>query len=266
MPVSDQERIAAQVRNPRIVRLWQALAPRKSCVSFMNTGAHPDDETSEMLAALALRDGIALSFACANRGEGGQNAIGSEVTHDLGVVRTAEMERAADVLNLNLYWLSETPDDTIFDFGFSKRGTETLEKWGRERTLKRFVEIIRTERPDIICPTFLDVPGQHGHHRAMTELAHDVMSAAADPAFPGVDLPVWQVKKLYLPAWSGAGDNYDDDLPPPSATLTVKGTGQDPVTGWSWAQMTTLLNPLSSLNCLPVCAPCYAVAQPPPPN
>ncbi|MEQ9245607.1 MAG: PIG-L family deacetylase, partial [Nitratireductor sp.] len=237
MPVSDQERIAAQVRNPRIVRLWQALAPLKSCVSFMNTGAHPDDETSEMLAALALRDGIALSFACANRGEGGQNAIGSEVTHDLGVVRTAEMERAADVLNLNLYWLSETPDDTIFDFGFSKRGTETLEKWGRERTLKRFVEIIRTERPDIICPTFLDVPGQHGHHRAMTELAHDVMSAAADPAFPGVDLPVWQVKKLYLPAWSGAGDNYDDDLPPPSATLTVKGTGQDPVTGWSWAQI-----------------------------
>ncbi|MFP3442001.1 PIG-L family deacetylase, partial [Pantoea sp. SIMBA_133] len=87
------------------------------CVSFMNTGAHPDDETSEMLAALALRDGISLSFACANRGEGGQNAIGSEVTHDLGVVRTAEMERAADVLNLNLYWLSETPDDTIFDFG-----------------------------------------------------------------------------------------------------------------------------------------------------
>ncbi len=147
------------------------------------------------------------------------------------------MERAADVLKLNLYWLSETPDDTIFDFGFSKSGTETLEKWGRERALKRFVEIIRTERPDIICPTFLDIPGQHGHHRAMTGLAHEVMSAAADPTFPDVDLPVWQVKKLYLPAWSGAGDNYDDDLPPPNATLTVKASGEDPVTGWSWAQI-----------------------------
>ncbi|MGI3127382.1 PIG-L family deacetylase [Nitratireductor sp. PBL-C9] len=237
MPLSDQERIDAQMRNPRIVQLWRALAPLKSCVSFMNTGAHPDDETSEMLAALGLRDGVALSFACANRGEGGQNAIGSEVTHDLGVVRTAEMERAADVLNLNLYWLSETPDDAVFDFGFSKSGKETLGKWGRERTLKRFVEIIRTERPDIICPTFLDIPGQHGHHRAMTELAHAVMDAAADPAFPDVDLPVWQVKKLYLPAWSGAGDAYDDDLPPPSATLTVKGGGEDPVTGWSWAQI-----------------------------
>ncbi|WP_295812094.1 PIG-L family deacetylase [uncultured Nitratireductor sp.] len=237
MPVSDQERIATQMRNPRIVKLWRALAPLKSCVSFMNTGAHPDDETSKMLAALGLRDGIALSFACANRGEGGQNAIGAEVTHDLGVVRTAEMERAADVLNLNLYWLSETPEDSIFDFGFSKNGKETLVKWGRQRTLKRFVEIVRTERPDIICPTFLDIPGQHGHHRAMTELAHDVMNAAADPTFPDVDLPVWRVKKLYLPAWSGAGDAYDDDLPPPRATLTVKGGGDDPVTGWSWAQI-----------------------------
>lgn len=237
MPVSDQERIAAQMRSPRIVRLWRALAPLKSCISFMNTGAHPDDETSPMLAALAFRDGLSLSCACATRGEGGQNSIGWEITHDLGVVRTAEMERAADVLNINLYWLSETPEDAIFDFGFSKSGTETLGKWGRERTLKRFVEIIRTERPDIICPTFLNIPGQHGHHRAMTELAHEVMSAAADPGFPDVSLPVWQVKKLYLPAWSGAGDAYDDDLPPPNATLTVKATGEDPVTGWSWAQI-----------------------------
>lgn len=202
MPVSDQERIAAQARSPRIVRLWRALAPLKSCVSFMNTGAHPDDETSEMLAALAFRDGLSLSYACSTRGEGGQNDIGTEVTHDLGVVRTAEMERAADVLNLNLYWLSETPDDAIFDFGFSKSGIETLGKWGSRRTLKRFVEIIRTERPDIICPTFLNIPGQHGHHRAMTEMAHDVLDAAADAKFPGVDLPVWRVKKLYLPAWS----------------------------------------------------------------
>ncbi|MCR4265367.1 PIG-L family deacetylase [Nitratireductor sp. ZSWI3] len=237
MPVSAQDRIAAQARSPRIVRLWRALAPLKSCVSFMNTGAHPDDETSEMLAVLAFRDGLSLSYACSTRGEGGQNDIGTEVAHDLGVVRTAEMERAADVLNLNLYWLSQTPDDPIFDFGFSKSGAETLEKWGRERTLKRFVEIVRIERPDIICPTFLNIPGQHGHHRAMTELAHDVMSAAADPTFPAVDLPVWQVKKLYLPAWSGAGDSYDDDLPPPNATLTVKASGEDPVTGWSWAQI-----------------------------
>ncbi|MEM9780034.1 MAG: PIG-L family deacetylase, partial [Pseudomonadota bacterium] len=236
MPLSDQARIAAERRSPRIVELWFALQPLRSVVRFMNSGAHPDDETSEMLAAIGFRDGLNLSYACANRGEGGQNDIGTEATQDLGVLRTAEMERAAAVLDLNLYWLSESPEDSIFDFGFSKSGEETLARWDRARTLRRFVEIVRDERPDILCPTFLDIPGQHGHHRAMTALAHEVMDAAADP---GVDTgqPPWTVSKLYLPAWSGAGRAYDDDLPPPRPTLTVAATGRDPVTGWSYAHI-----------------------------
>ena len=237
MPLKERARIATDQGAPRILDLWRALTALRSIVSFMNTGAHPDDETSAMLAALRFRDGIDISYACSTRGEGGQNDIGTETTEALGVLRTAEMEAACDQLDLRMYWLSEGPDDPIFDFGFSKSGKETLGKWGRERTLARFVEIIRRERPDIICPTFLDVPGQHGHHRAMTEAAHTVMGLSADPDFKGSDLPAWQVKKLYLPAWSGAGQAYDDDLPPPPATLTVTATDSDPVTGWSFARI-----------------------------
>ncbi len=234
MTTFDQRRIEAERTAPRILQLWRALQPLQSTIRFMNTGAHPDDETSPMLAALGLRDGFSLSYACSTRGEGGQNDIGTEMTEDLGALRTAEMERAADILDMRLYWLSESPADTIFDFGFSKSGTETLDKWGEDRTLARFVEIIRTEKPDIICPTFLDIPGQHGHHRAMTEAAHRVIHLAADPAFADCTLPPWQVAKLYLPAWSGAGQAYDDDLPPPPATLTVEAKGCDPVSGWSY--------------------------------
>ncbi len=235
MPLSDSARIAAQT--PRIIALWRALNPLRSCVSFMNTGAHPDDEISGMLAALSWRDGIDLSYACSTRGEGGQNDIGTEAGAELGALRTAEMEAAAQVLPLRLYWLSDSADDPVHDFGLSKSGVETLAKWGRARTLARFVHILRTERPDIICPTFLDVPGQHGHHRAMTEAAHLVIDLAADPEFSGCDLPVWQVKKLYLPAWSGAGQAYDDALPPQPATLVIPGQGCDPVTGWTWEQI-----------------------------
>lgn len=238
MTLTDIDRLTKQNANTRAIRMWKALQPLRSCISFMNTGAHPDDETTAMLAALGLRDGVKLSQACANRGEGGQNAIGSEITHDLGVVRTREMERAAEAINMTHYWLSETPEDTIFDFGFSKSGNETLEKWGEQRTLERFVLIIRRERPDIVCPTFLDISGQHGHHQAMTRSAFKAVKLAADPmAFREQKLPVWQVKKLYLPAWSGAGDAYDDDVPPPPETVSVDATGADAVLGIDYAQI-----------------------------
>ncbi len=234
MPLTDRARIDRERLQPRILELWRALVPLQTVVSFMNTGAHPDDETSAMLAALSFRDGIDISYACSTRGEGGQNDIGTETTEALGVLRTAEMERACDVLGLRMYWLSVSPQDTIFDFGFSKSGVETMDKWNRDRTLARFVDILRTEKPDIICPTFLNIPGQHGHHRAMTEAAHLVMSLAADPDFAGSILTPWQVKKMYLPAWSGAGQSYDDDLPPPPATLIIEADGYDPVSGWSY--------------------------------
>ncbi len=237
MPVSDQSRILRERLAPRMLSLWKALSPLQSVVSFMNTGAHPDDETSAMLAALGLRDGLDLSYCCSTRGEGGQNDIGTEVGAALGALRTAEMERACDVLNMRMYWLCPDPNDPVTDFGFSKSGKETLEKWGRKRTLRRFARVLRMERPDILCPTFLDIPGQHGHHRAMTDAAHKVMDLAADPKFDTGGHAPWQVKKLYLPAWSGAGQAYDDDLPPPPATLTIQAKGFDPVSGASYERI-----------------------------
>lgn len=238
MSISDGERLQQAFAQPKATQLWKALQPLKSVASFMNTGAHPDDETSRMLAALGFRDGIKLSHACSTRGEGGQNAIGTQTKVKLGIVRTREMERAADVLNMTQYWLCQTPDDPLGDFGFSKSGEETLRIWGEERTLARFVEILRQERPDMIAVTFLDVPGQHGHHRAMTQSAFKAVKLAADPNYmPELGLDVWQVKKLYLPAWSGAGDAYDDDLPPPPKTVVVDGSGGDPILGLDYSQI-----------------------------
>ncbi|MCR9158241.1 MAG: PIG-L family deacetylase [Rhodobacteraceae bacterium] len=236
MPTPDQIRLEQTRMRPRILDLWWAIRPLQSVVRLMNTGAHPDDETTALLAAIGLRDGINLSYACSTRGEGGQNDIGTESGPALGALRTREMERACDLLNMRLYWHGTSPDDPIRDFRFSKSGTETMGIWGHDHLLHRFVEIVRTDRPDIILPTFLDVPGQHGHHRAMTQAAHEVMAAAADPDFPS-NLPPWQVSKMYLPAWSGAGQAYDDDLPPPEATLTVSGAGKDPMSGWSYARI-----------------------------
>ena len=78
MPTRDQLRLDADRAHPRVIELWWALRPLSNVVRFMMSGAHPDDEISAMLAALAFRDGISLSYACSTRGEGGQNDIGTE--------------------------------------------------------------------------------------------------------------------------------------------------------------------------------------------
>lgn len=236
MPMTDAARIRTQSSAPQALMLWRALRPLQGLARFMNSGAHPDDEKSGMLAALTYRDGLSVSYVCSTRGEGGQNDIGREAGADLGTLRTAEMHRACDVLGMSMYWLSKSPEDPITDFGFSKSGVETLGKWGHANTLQRLAEVIRADRPDILCPTFLDVPGQHGHHRAMTQAAHEVMTAAADPNFEAAGAP-WQVAKLYLPAWSGAGDAYDDDLPPPPVTVSIPGQGREPLSGWTWREI-----------------------------
>lgn len=71
--------------------LWQAVRPLSTIVSFMNTGAHPDDERSALLAWMSLGRGVRTSSVIANRGEGGQNEIGDELGNGLGIIRTREL-------------------------------------------------------------------------------------------------------------------------------------------------------------------------------
>src|SRR5262249_29551589 len=42
----------------------------------LHTGAHPDDESTELLAYLARAEGARVAYLSLNRGEGGQNGIG----------------------------------------------------------------------------------------------------------------------------------------------------------------------------------------------
>ncbi|MEO1227032.1 MAG: PIG-L family deacetylase [Pseudomonadota bacterium] len=237
----DQARLMEQAATSGAISLWRTLLPLKSVTTVLQTGAHPDDETSALLARLSLGDGMRVAFACAVRGEGGQNAIGTEAGPVLGVLRTAEMARAADMLDMELYWLNEAYDGTIVDFGFSKSGEETFARWGHDRLLERLVRVIRTVKPDIVLPTFLDIPGQHGHHRAVTIATEEAFFAAADPdVFPqhlADGLTVWQAQKYYLPAWSGAGGSYDDEEPPPPTTVEIETGGYDPMFGATYTQI-----------------------------
>lgn len=187
-----------------VVDLWKAIKPLTTIASAMNTGAHPDDEHSAMLAYLSLGRGVDTYSIIANRGEGGQNEIGSELGNALGIIRTRELQEASKITNVHLENLSEKIDDPIFDFGFSKSPDETLEKWGEDIAYERLIRKIRTLRPDVVIPAFLNEPSTHGHHRAINVITVKAFKDAADPhVFPEQlkeGLMPWQVKKLYLPA------------------------------------------------------------------
>jgi LmbE family N-acetylglucosaminyl deacetylase len=186
--------------------LWSAVKPLETTVSFLNTGAHPDDERSDFLAYLSRGLGVKTSSLIANRGEGGQNEIGLELGNGLGIIRSREMIEAAKITGVKAYHLSETTSDSIYDFGFSKTKDETLNHWGKDLTYERLIRFIRTYQPDIVMPSFRDSDTQHGHHRTMTILSEEAFKDAADPnVFPEQlkeGLSVWQIKKHYLPAES----------------------------------------------------------------
>ncbi|MBW6423666.1 PIG-L family deacetylase [Rhizobium sp. XQZ8] len=235
--LTARERIERQMADPSLIRLHRKLSRLKSTVTMMNTGAHPDDERNEMLAWFRLGLGMRVIIACSTRGEGGQNALGPERLGPLGVMRSRELEEAARAIDGDVSWLGHGPADPVHDFGFSKDGDATFGRWGEARIIERLVRAYRLERPDIVIPTFLDVPGQHGHHRAMTRAAETAITLAADPSYRTEGLEPWKVAKYYLPAWSGGGDTYDDEVPPPDTTLTVRAEGREPATGAEYGRI-----------------------------
>ncbi|MRX56186.1 hypothetical protein GJU41_19695 [Bacillus idriensis] len=212
------------------VELWNTLKPLETTVTFLNTGAHPDDERSDFLAYLSRGLGVTTSSLIANRGEGGQNEIGNELDNALGIIRSREMIEASKITGVKAYHLSETTSDPIYDFGFSKTPEETLAKWGEDLTYERLIRFIRTYQPDILMPSFRNDHTQHGHHRAMEILSERAFEDAANPkVYPQQlkeGLSVWQVKKLFLPAES-----------PQTATTSIEIGMFDPIYNMTYPQL-----------------------------
>ena len=238
----SQRRIAEQHRLSGINRLWNALTPLKHVGSFMNCGAHPDDERSHILAYLARNQGVRILYSTSTRGKGGQNAIGTEAGDDLGAFRTEELQAAASEIPMSVHYYSDRFGGKIDDFGFSTDPTEAENHWGYDRMRERLVRTIREQKPDILSPTFLDTDGQHGHHRAVTRSTLDAYDLAADPnAFPEQitedGLKPWQAKKLYLSAASGRGGIYDDRDAPPDPTVSIPVGTYDPINGATYRQI-----------------------------
>ncbi len=189
-------------------------------------GAHPDDEDTSLLAAMARGVGAETAYLALNRGEGGQNLIGPEFHDGLGIVRTGEL-LAARRLDGGRQFFTRA-----YDFGFSKSAEETFGYWSREDLLRDVVWVIRTYRPHVIVSVFTGTPRDgHGQHQAAGQLAHEAFDVAADPArFPDQfedGAVVWQPSKLYI----------SRRFNPNEASTFVETGALDPLLGRSYHQL-----------------------------
>ncbi len=209
--------------------LTQILGRLQTTASALHTGAHPDDEDSAFMARTARGDHARTAYLALNRGEGGQNIIGTELFDALGVIRTEELLQARR-LDGGEQFFTRT-----FDYGFSKSLEEASAKWDDRQVLSDMVRIIRTFRPLVVYSRFSGTPTDgHGHHQMAGYLTPQAFRAAADPAqFPeqiGEGLRPWQVRKLYR----GVGFRADPATPP---TVQVQSGIVDPLVGRSFAEI-----------------------------
>lgn len=212
--------------------LREAIAHLRVLASVLYVGAHPDDDNTSLLAALARGRGVRTAYLSLTRGEGGQNILGSETGDALGVLRTQELLASRRVDG------AEQLFGRAADFGFSKSPEEALSKWGHDATLADVVWLIRLYQPDVIITRFgTDGSGGHGHHTASAILAGEAFRAAADSTrFPEqlAGVRPWRAKRLLWNTWAPKLDGRAAEAPP---LLTFGTGGYDPELGASYPEL-----------------------------
>ncbi len=221
----------AQVRpvySRGVAGLVQAIERLRTTASAMHTAAHPDDEDTALITRLARGDHARVAYLSLNRGEGGQNIIGTELFDALGVIRTEELLQARTLDGGDQFF------SRAYDFGFTKTMAEAGAKWDEAVILGDMVRAIRRYRPLVILNGWSGTPADgHGQHQLSGTLTPLAFAAAADPArYPeqiAEGLRPWRARKLYVRHGFGAD--------PATASLRLPTGTLDPVLGRSYFEI-----------------------------
>lgn len=187
--------------------IYQDVLKLKSLKRVLYIAAHPDDENTRALAYFSLGENAETAYLSLTRGDGGQNLIGSELSEDLGILRTQELLAARSHDKANQFFTRAV------DFGYSKSAKESLQKWGKEEILADVVLIIRKFKPDVIITRFPpDERGGHGHHTASAMLAIEGFEKAADPNYKPEQVKKYGTWKPAAVYWNSSSW-WDKTLP-----------------------------------------------------
>jgi LmbE family N-acetylglucosaminyl deacetylase len=215
-----------------VAGLQEMLLRLHTTARLLHTTAHPDDEDGAMLTLESRGEGVTAVLMTLNRGEGGQNKVGSNLSDVLGVLRTLELTAS------DRYYGVEQRFTTVADFGFSKTAEETLQQWkGHDIVLGDMVRVIRTFRPDVLVSRFNGSASDgHGNHQVSGIVSKEAFRAAADPnRFPEQikeGLLPWQAKKLYIDNVCPFRSNECD---PKNYTIRLNTGETNPALGTSYA-------------------------------
>ncbi|ANI87913.1 hypothetical protein A9P82_00405 [Arachidicoccus ginsenosidimutans] len=185
---------AQQIRPENSASIYRDIKILKHLPKVLYLAAHPDDENTGLLTWLVNGDNIETAYLSLNRGEGGQNLIGSEQGAALGLIRTHEMLDARALDGAKQFF------SRVIDFGFSKNSRDTYSQWNVDSVTSDVVWIIRKFRPDVIICRFPPTAAAgHGQHAASAIAAAKAFDLADDKnAFPQQlkYVSVWQPKRL----------------------------------------------------------------------
>jgi LmbE family N-acetylglucosaminyl deacetylase len=184
--------------------IYHQLLQLKETKRVLYVAAHPDDENTQLIAALRNGEHVEVAYLSLTRGDGGQNLIGKELGIELGQIRTQELLQARATDGGKQYFTR------AMDFGYSKNPDETLQNWDKEKVLSDVVWVVRKFRPDIIITRFNTEPGgNHGHHTTSAILAEEAFELAADPnIFPEQlkYVETWQPRRVFWNSYNFGGE------------------------------------------------------------
>lgn len=176
-------------------------------LTLMAVHAHPDDEcmgTGGVLARYA-REGIQTVLVTATRGEEGEvvdpEMTPEEVKPKLGDVRTAELERACQHLNVEHLHVLGYRDSGMIGWDANQH-PDCLAQADLDEATGRLVRLIREFQPQVV--TCYDEEGGYGHpdHIQVHRMTVKAFHAAGDATcYPELGLAPWQPQKLYYTAY-----------------------------------------------------------------